>query len=76
MELTEKCRELNSTVYKTTQKYVANCKSLKIYQNGIRLGYDDVYFGIDWCQRFGGSCWLHLQFFGLSAIKIKAVAGV
>jgi len=62
LELTEKCRELNSTIYNTTQKYAENYRLLKIFQDGFRLGYDDVYFDIDWCQRFGGSCWLHIQF--------------
>jgi hypothetical protein len=71
LELTEKCKELNSTVYNMTQKYAANYRLLKISQEGVRLGYDDVYFGVDWCQRFGGSSWLYLQFVGLLCHKDK-----
>jgi len=71
LELTEKCREWNSTIYNKTQKYVENYRSLKISQGGFRLGYDDVYFCIDWYQRFGGSCWFHLQFVGLFFHKNK-----
>jgi len=54
-----------------TQNYAANHRSLKISQDGVRLGYDDVYFGVVWCQRFGGSSRLNLQFVGLFCHKDK-----
>jgi len=62
---------LNSTIYNTTQNYAANYRSLKISQDGVRLEYHNVCFGKDWCQNFGGSCWLHLQFVGLFCYKNK-----